>query len=550
MLGETGKSLSDFGLPLPNMEKEQFLQNCLQDQYIADEEDFSPEKAKAFFEANHPKFNKDQRFVFDCIAGLIRCSEKGNGKLIFLDAPGGTGKTFTLNVLISWIRMQGHDVATSASSGIAATLLYLGRTSHNQFKLPFSPHKDSYCNIKRQSDLAKFLLNMKIAIFDEGPMLNKLCFEAFDRSMRDLVQNKEDKRKKFGGKIVLVSGDFRQLLPVMERTSRAKVVRHTLKNSTILWDEDVHILRLRKNMRVQNEINKHPNNEAMHQKLRHYEQWLLKLGEGRLPSAGGFDDSRIVEIPNDMCHESKDDVLDEVFDNFESNIGNHSYFKSRILLAATNTIVDEVNDELVERIPGDLHTFRSIDTVADVDNQTMFPTEYLNSLRLSGLPESELKLKVNTVVLLMRNMDIKAGHCNGTRYLIKHIGQYRLVLEKLQATEGDKNKILILPRIPLKHAVSAKFQFELTRLQFPIKIAFALTINRAQGQSAEKCGILLPKHVWAHGQIYVAFSRCGNPKNIHVWADQSLFEKYDIDPTKKYVANVVYTEVLQEEDRE
>ena len=77
---------------------------------------------------------------------------------------------------------------------------------------------------------------------------------------------------------------------------------------------------------------------------------------------------------------------------------------------------------------------------------------------------------------------------------------------KLHAEEGDKNKVLILPRIPMKHAMSDKFAFELTRLQFPIKIAFALTMNRAQGQSAEKCGILLPKHVWAHGQIYVAFS--------------------------------------------
>ena len=79
--------------------------------------------------------------------------------------------------------------------------------------------------------------------------------------------------------------------------------------------------------------------------------------------------------------------------------------------------------------------FRSIDTVADVDNQTMFPTEYLNRLRLSGLPESELKLKVDTVVIQMRNMDIKVGHYNGTRYLIKHMGQYCLVLENMRRKE-------------------------------------------------------------------------------------------------------------------
>ena len=77
-------------------------------------------------------------------------------------------------------------------------------------------------------------------------------------------------------------------------------------------------------------------------------------------------------------------------------------------------------------------------------------------------------------------------------------------------------------------------------------IAFALTINRAQGQSAQKCGILLPKNVWTHGKVYVAFSRCGNPRNIFVWADQSHLKdsKGKRDPGKQYLKNVVYKEVL------
>ena len=86
--------------------------------------------------------------------------------------------------------------------------------------------------------------------------------------------------------------------------------------------------------------------------------------------------------------------------------------------------------------------------------------------------------------------------------------------------------------------------FVLKRLQFPIKLAFALTINRAQGQSINKCGILLPKSVWTHGQIYVAFSRCGNPRNIFVWADQEEFIQLKLPPTKKYMRNVVYKEVI------
>ena len=230
-------------------------------------------------------------------------------------------------------------------------------------------------------------------------------------------------------------------------------------------------------------------------------------------------DTDVIEIPHDMFRESKEEVIEEIFEDFEANIGISEYFQSRVLLAATNQIINEVNNEMVDRMPGDLHCFTSVDTVDDLDDATMFPTEYLNTLSLSGLPEHELNLKVDTVVILLRNMDIKGGHCNGTRYLVKHIGQFRLVLHKLKAQDDDKNKVLILPRIPMRYG-GKQFQFGLTRLQFPLKVAFALTINRAQGQSAAKCGILLPKSVWTHGQIYVSFSRCGNPNNICIWAEQ------------------------------
>ena len=80
-------------------------------------------------------------------------------------------------------------------------------------------------------------------------------------------------------------------------------------------------------------------------------------------------------------------------------------------------------------------------------------------------------------------------------------------------------------------------------MQFTIKIAFALTINRSQEQSVSKCGILLPKNVWTHGQIYVAFSRYGNPRNIYLWAGQSQFEKYKLKNDKIYIKNVVYNEI-------
>ena len=87
-----------------------------------------------------------------------------------------------------------------------------------------------------------------------------------------------------------------------------------------------------------------------------------------------------------------------------------------------------------------MNTFPSINTVGDIDNATMFQTEFLNSLNLSGLPEHKLKLKIDTVVILLLNMDIYAGHWNGTRNLVKVIGQYRMILHKLGARDDDKKE--------------------------------------------------------------------------------------------------------------
>ena len=288
-------------------------------------------------------------------------------------------------------------------------------------------------------------------------MLNKLYLEALDQCMKDLVPA-EDKEKKFGGKIILVSGDFQQLLPVLEKASRAKFVNHTLKNSVTLWDEKVIILQLRQNMRVRKEMDKFTHDKVLHEELKHHEQFLLNLGEGKLPAHATVEGYNLIEIPPSMCQPLKDEVIEKVFDDFQSHIGDPEYFQGRILLATTNKIVDEVND--------DLHTFHRIDTVTDVANYTMFPMEFLNSLNLSGLPEYTLKLKENTVVILLWNMNIYVGHCNGTRYLVKEIGEYRLILHKIDAKEDDKTKILVLPQIPC-HYGGRNFPMSLPDFSFP-----------------------------------------------------------------------------------
>ena len=197
MLGDMmNKSLEDFGLPKPNIGKEKYLQNLLIETYVANEDDLNPEVIEEFFNANHKLLNKCQKNVFNRIKDLIE-NKNNDGKIIFLDAPGGTGKTFTLNVIISWIRMNNLEVAATATSGIAANLLHLGRTAHNRFKIPVDNINRLYtCNVARQSDTAKILSNISLVIINKGPMLYRLCYKAIDRTMKDMVEKKDQQKKK------------------------------------------------------------------------------------------------------------------------------------------------------------------------------------------------------------------------------------------------------------------------------------------------------------------------------------------------------------------
>jgi len=529
------KSAGNYGLPHPDFERDEFYQAYLDNRREAM---IIKEKARQFYLENIDKLNTGQRRVYNRIKERL---ENNEGGLVFLDAPGGTGKTFTLNVLAGDIRRNDGIVASTAFSGIAATLLHEGRTSNGMFKIPCKIFDEgTRCNIRLQSNLAKFLRDMDLGIIDEGPMMNKLSFECLDRTLRGLTGNHN---KKFGGKLILVSGDFRQMLPVVERGNRAAVVNKCLKSSNDLWDDDVEILRLTENMRVQKYIEQYPDDTDFHTELREFEKWLLKLGDGKASVSKSKKHDGVVKIPHQMTRDSSEDVMDDVYGDLRDNVGNKQYLKSRMILAADNTIVNETNIEMVQKLPGELHTFKSVDTVDNDDQRLEYPVDYLNLLNPSGLSEHELHLKVGAPVILLRNFNVKAGHCNGTRYIVKEIYKHRLELEKLDAN-GNEDDILQLPRISMRYDPDDQ-PLTMTRLQFPIKPAFAVTFHRSQGQSVEKCGILLPRDVWTHGQIYVAFSRCGNPRNVCVWAEQDQFKDMGLDSTCKYMKNVVWTEVLR-----
>src|SRR5512138_351968 len=164
------------------------------------------------------QLNRDQLNVYNRIIESLHGDV--NDKLFFIDGPGGTGKSFLFQTILATARLEGVIALAVASSGIASIQLQGGRTAHSMFKLPLNLISSSTCNIPAQSDRAKLLRECSLIVWDEAPMMVKHAFKALDITLRDLM----GANTPFGGKIVVLAGDFRQILPVIPRATPSEVV--------------------------------------------------------------------------------------------------------------------------------------------------------------------------------------------------------------------------------------------------------------------------------------------------------------------------------------
>jgi len=111
---------------------------------------------------------------------------------------------------------------------------------------------------------------------------------------------------------------------------------------------------------------------------------------------------------------------------------------------------------------------------------------------------------------------------------------------------NNKDKLVFLPRIQLQ-PTDTDYPFVLNRLQFPIINAFAITINKSQGQTFEKVGIYLSADVFTHGQLYVAFSRATSKKGVVVQLNEHICTNRNIYELKNFTYNCVYREVFNDD---
>ena len=111
---------------------------------------------------------------------------------------------------------------------------------------------------------------------------------------------------------------------------------------------------------------------------------------------------------------------------------------SRAILATTNNYVDEINRICLNQLPGEEIILPSADSTVNPEDATNYPIEYINSLEDTGIPSHRLILKKNAMVMLLRNLNISGGLCNGTRLIVQDVINDRLI--KATIANGEMNK--------------------------------------------------------------------------------------------------------------
>jgi len=173
----------------------------------------------------------------------------------------------------------------------------------------------------------------------------------------------------------------------------------------------------------------------------------------------------------------------------EAALMDFNIFNGRCILAFHNDTVGQFNSAILDSLPSEVHTFHGIntsDTNEDDPEIEHFPAEYPSSLDIAGLPPSQLLLKVGCPVILLWNLYPSEGLCNGTRMIVTHLGQHCIEVQMLGGTFHGRRKLI--PRIQLA-TLEGELPFILTRKQFPIRLSFAMTVNKSQGQTLGVVGL-------------------------------------------------------------
>ena len=215
-----------------------------------------------------------------------------------------------------------------------------------------------------------------------------------------------------------------------------------------------------------------------------------------------------------------------ICETFNGKYLQSNYEGTECILTTTNELCDEVNNIMVESLNTEEQCYFSIDSMESDDE---IPNEFLNSLKLGGFPNHELKLKLGCIVMCLRNINEVLR--NGTRLRVIRL-EDKFIIGKVITEGPHKGKEEVVFMIKLISS-ETDFPFQFSRRQLPLRHSYCLTIHKSQCQTFQRIGLYLPtdKQCFTHGQLYVALSRVAQGSR-------------GIVSTNKRLKNVVYKNAL------
>ncbi|CAB3386664.1 Hypothetical predicted protein [Cloeon dipterum] len=504
-----------------------------------------PPMTAAEARADFAKLNDEQQDVVRAITVMhdnYVADRPRETRAIFLSGPAGTGKSRVITHIDHEIRRRGGIVVKVAPTGMAANNIG-GRTAHSAFGLPLNLTSTSSSSMTSDQRRWQLLRSATLIIFDELAMASHEFLRILHEILLDMHYDRNapmprnadptDWPPLFAGVPILLTGDFRQAGPVATH-GRLMQDLH-IRN----WEHfhRCRVMTLKKNMRAAED--------------KHFADWLLRLGEGRIADTASKREN-FVKLPSQWMVHTLDDLITAVFGN---NI--RTADADRCIVTMRNKVCGNVNNHILALLPGQVVEKLSTDDFVEDDfgraaprnaaanvanrvdparlNEQMewmggqITVDMLNQCTPSGKPEHRLRLKKDCILMLLRNLDIDAGLCNGTRLCLKGISEN--TLHCIVVSGASFGQDVFIPRIDTISSFSANVPFR--RNQFPVRLAWCCTVMKMQGQTLARVGVYLEKYLFQHGLLYVAFSRVRSAATINVLMGEHVEQGYD-EVNKEY----------------
>ncbi|GKB90569.1 DNA helicase [Tanacetum coccineum] len=273
----------------------------------------------------------------------------------------------------------------------------------------------------------------------------------------------------FRGKTIVLGGDFRKTLPVKKGASKEELIAASIAESH-LWPY-FKVYTLKENMRLLR-------SRLTSEQQRHSEQfakWLLDVGNGEIkePNAEREQDSSWVTILPEYTvtvdEAGMSELIDFIYDDTTLKAPTAGSLQEKVIVCPKHVTADVVNAKILSNIEGHIKTYLSNDEAISLGTETsetelLYPIEYLNTMTFPGLSPYELKLKVGLPIMLLRNVNLSGGLCNGTRMIVRSL--MSKLIEAQIITETRIGEKVFIHTIPFTHK-DPNLSFTFKRKQFP-----------------------------------------------------------------------------------